>query len=476
MSHLLAGVSRIDVTPPVGIMLAGTLRESPSRRVDRPLTATALALDDTGSAAIIVACDAIRLDVDMANEIRDTIADDLQLSRSQILLNVSHTHAAPDAPPFADFLHEGGNEQARLHGAYWATFRDRVRAAANSAYAQMVPARLGVQTGSVSIGVNRREVKDDGTLVLGENPEGVTDDTVGIVRIDDLAGKPIAMVVHYACHPDILGPKSDLISPDFVGAARDLAEAVTGATALFLQGCAGDIDPCSGIVVGDDAITEVRRLGGMLGCEAARIYLSVDVMKRRSHRIEWQSAASVVTAWKHEPIPAMPTAVAVRSCVTALPLTEPPTRETAAADARAARDAETSARESNATLPELLTTSRRYRWCELQLRTIDSSRWPSNLDLEVQVLRIGDLAIVAIPGEVFVEIGLAIKAASTVPFTFVCGYSNGVRFYIPTERAFDQGGYEVNSYRNYHFPCGPTPEWSGRLEATASDIIGSVYP
>jgi neutral ceramidase len=77
------------------------------------------------------------------------------------------------------------------------------------------------------------------------------------------------------------------------------------------------------------------------------------------------------------------------------------------------------------------------------------NRWtrtpdPTPVKVDMQILRIGDLAIVSMPGEPFAEIGAAIKKASPFAFTMFCGYSTGIGGgYMPVESEYEMGGYEI---------------------------------
>src|SRR5438094_8202879 len=71
-----------------------------------------------------------------------------------------------------------------------------------------LPARIGAGKGSVNIGINRRERLPDGRIMIGQNPDGAVDREVGVIRIDDLAGKPIATMMAVGCHTVRLGPKT----------------------------------------------------------------------------------------------------------------------------------------------------------------------------------------------------------------------------------------------------------------------------
>ena len=76
----------------------------------------------------------------------------------------------------------------------------------------------------------------------------------------------------------------------------------------------------------------------------------------------------------------------------------------------------------------------------------------------VQALRIGDVALIGVAGEAFVEIGLAVKARSPFPHTIFLGYTNGCLGYIPTANAYPAGGYEVHrAHAVYRLPATVAP-------------------
>src|SRR4051794_25442611 len=293
---LYAGVARRDITPPIGTPLIGTLRECPSGIVEQELSVTALVLANSDTTLAVIACDAVIVTPEEATSIRDRVGAQLGVPRDNVVLNVSHSHATPTPPAFGEY-DDPQSQEYRAIESYHELFAEGIASAALEAANARQPARIGWGTGQAFIAVNRREQLPDGTMVLGENADGVTDPTVGVLRVDDMAGHPIAVVVHYACHPDVLGPKTDLVSPDFVGSARRTVESLTGGMTLFLQGAAGDLDPRCGIVVGVDGVEEMHRLGTELGCEAAAVCQQINTARRRSHRKEWRSTASVVTGW-----------------------------------------------------------------------------------------------------------------------------------------------------------------------------------
>ncbi len=466
-----AGVARQDVTPPVGTPLIGTLREGASGAVEQELSVTALVLCSADTTLVLLACDAVILTPEEATVIRRHVGARVGVPVGNVVLNVSHSHATPTPPGFVEYDDLESAEHRSIQ-RYHEHFADRVVAAAELAVARLQPARIGWGAGAAHIAVNRREQLPDGTMVLGENADGVTDPTVGVLRVDDLSGRALAVVVHYACHPDVLGPKTDLVSPDFVGSARQTIETLTGGTALFLQGAAGDLDPRCGIVVGADGVEEMHRLGTELGCAAAAVCQQLNTARQRGHRMEWKSTASVVTGWVYEDVASAPAPLASATRTVSMPLRPLPSIEQAKDDVTR-YEQQLSGVPRDPFDPDYRVTLRGLQWAREQLAAVEHGE-PTHVDLELHALRIGELAFLGVPGELFVEIGLAIKAASPYSVTLVSGYTNGIYFYIPTAAAFAQGGYEVESYRNYRRACGPTPEWEQILVREASELLRTL--
>lgn len=472
---LLVGVSRAVITPPVGIRLIGSLRDGASKRVERDLTATTLVLITGDTKVALLGCDLALFTVEEAAVLRRQVGEAIGAPPENVLINTSHTHASPSPPGFREHSPAVDPVDAALAERYFAALADQFAGVAAEADLGAVPARYGVGIGSLRIGVNRRERLPDGTMVLGEDLNGIVDPDVGVVRFDDLRGSPIATLVNYACHPDILGPKCDLISPDYVGPARASAEAITGAPMLFFQGAAADIDPRCGIVLGADALDEMNRLGTELGCEVARVFQTINTARRRDHRVSWESTASIVTGWAYTPIEDHPHHLSAITRTLSLPLRALPDLSTAEEAVRDAEAAHRRALEVSSQLSDHLITGRRARWARLQHDAVLANR-PPILPFELQGIRLDDLAIIAMPGELFVEIGLAIKRRSPIWHTLVMPYSNGLRFYIPTAEAFIYGGYEVESYKNFLQPSGPTPEWEDILVRESLDLLQTLAP
>jgi hypothetical protein len=94
---------------------------------------------------------------------------------------------------------------------------------------------------------------------------------------------------------------------------------------------------------------------------------------------------------------------------------------------------------------------RMLEWADELVRILESGRAKPHIEVLVQAVRVGNAAFVFLPGEVFVEIGLAIKQRAGIPHLFVVAYANHCEIgYVPTAAAFAEGGYEVDSAPRYY--------------------------
>jgi hypothetical protein len=233
------GFARRDITPRVGFPTRNWALASSqvSSGVHRPLFASVLVMEGAGSEAVIASLDMgwWRSAID-ERAVRGAVTAACGLGEAQLLVHLIHTHAGPYTHPeagspsrqeVADFLDHLGRVLIELVG---------------EARAGAVEADIAWVTGSCRLATNRDLPVGD-REVIGFYPEGAADDTILVGRIADTTGKPIATIVNYACHPTTLSWQNTLFSPDWVGAARELIEAETGAPSLFLQGASGELSP-----------------------------------------------------------------------------------------------------------------------------------------------------------------------------------------------------------------------------------------
>ena len=479
MSNLQAGVSRVDITPPIGVSMCGYLaRAGVSQGVERPLTATALVVTDGDEKVVIVACDLIFILNPDADEIRASIAARLNTRIECVLLNFSHTHCGPN---HRDYSWEN-DDQKQLQRNYLGNLKNLLRGCAEMADRSRRPVRIGTGFGESWIGINRREVDEDGKVFLGENPGGVMDPTVGVVRVDELSGKPIAILFSYGCHTVTMGPKCLHFSPDFPGPAREVIEAVTGSKAMFLQAAAGNINPVTGIGATEDDTENMKRLGYSLGGEVLKTLAGIRTHQKRGER---QIFASLTKNSIYPYVPVEDSVVKVGAAGEriAVPLVDPPSIE----DARgivAMWEERIAKAKSEGLAPHQLNFYYRFRdWANFLVRTVETGARTLTAPVNVQAIRLGDLAIATAEGETLVELGLAVKNASPFEKTIFLGYSNGCIGYIPPAECYPAepwSPWEVYKVpdmlcQNYMLPMHVAPGASQAVVDAAVRLIRKTH-
>ncbi len=266
----LIGIARHDITPPEGIYarMWGASTHDFAEGVHRPLTTTVLALRTTldEPLRLLVGIDLALLGdlgvLDDSERILAPVRDALGLTDGQLLVNCSHTHSAPWAATSRS--HMPGGE---LIGPYLDQMGRALREAGLEAAANLAPATLTWATGRCDLARNR-DLPDpepgSDRAICGYNPLAPADDTLVVGRVTrDDDGSVMATIVNYACHPTTLAWDNKLISPDYIGAMRELVEQHTGgAVCLFLHGASGELGPAHQYV-GDPAVADQhgRRLG-----------------------------------------------------------------------------------------------------------------------------------------------------------------------------------------------------------------------
>lgn len=266
----LIGVARRDTTPPEGIYarMWGASTHDFAEGVHRPLSVTVLALQPTPDDPLhlLVGIDLALLGdlggLSDSERILSPVRDALGLTNGRLLVNCSHTHSSPW--PATSRSHMPGGE---LIGPYLDQMGQALLEAGLEAVANLVPATLTWATGSCDLAGNRDlpDPEPGSDLVFcGYNPIAPADDTLVVGRVTrDSDGGVIATIVNYACHPTTLAWDNKLISPDYIGAMRELVEQHTGGVpCLFLHGASGELGPAHQYV-GDTAVADQhgRRLG-----------------------------------------------------------------------------------------------------------------------------------------------------------------------------------------------------------------------
>lgn len=240
----IIGVAQEDITPPSGIYARnwGAAKHDVAEGIHRALKLTCMTFQDHHAASPMVL---VSLDLGWwksaadEKELRSSILKVLDLEPSHLMLCLSHTHAGPGL--FSEDASKPG-------GAYIIPYLKYIQvqaiAAIQKALAVASVSTLSWRYGKCALATNRdlKDVTAD-RLLVGYNPESEADDTLLVGRVTNSSGQITGVIVNYACHPTTLAWDNRLISPDYVGAMRELLEESTAAPCLFLQGASGDLAP-----------------------------------------------------------------------------------------------------------------------------------------------------------------------------------------------------------------------------------------
>ena len=416
-----AGIATVRITPEKPVVLAGyAARIKPFQNVEQDIDAKALALKDAqGHRAVLVTMDLCTLPPDVANSVRQRIAEQAHLDAAQVVLSVSHTHSAPVVALTAGDDPPQPPPRAEETAAYTRSLQDKLVGAALAALGRMQPARLSWGTGVADFVMNRRQFTDKG-VILGVNPSGAVDRSVPVMRIDSPEGKLRAVLFAYACHNTTLPSNYLAVSGDYAGYAKAyVQQQFPGAEALFMMGCGGDANPYP-----REQIPQAKVHGEELGKEVCR------VLGTKLQKISGPLTCAAATAQ--------------------LPLQTP------------TRDA----------LQELSQHGPGYDKGAAQqlLRELDRSQeLPRSYPAPVLVWQFGaDLTLVCLPDEVVVGYVQDLQDAIGPLRLWIAGYCNEVAGYVPTRRILEQGGYET---RGLYFGAGFfAPEVEQVLVSTAREV------
>ena len=400
-----AAVAKADITPSLGLPMYGFLDRIKDSKLSTgtldPLYARVLVVEAGDKRVALVTLDLGRtFNEGELRQIRETAKSSAGIS--YLIVAASHTHSGPN------LLDEYPGDRAPA----WETAAiEKIEAAIAEASRHLTDARIGTGRGEVYVGYNRRQVHPDGTVsMLWTNPDkqptSPLDPTVSVIRIDDLQGKPMAVLVNYACHPVVLGEDNLKYSADFVGIMASTVENVFANAPLcfFLQGGDGDINPYFATTpLSDDAITKLHWTGKQLGEEASRVAQAIHTEVPREPSIGFaDDAISFPVRW----------------------------------NARKFRQG--------------LLSTYGPKVFEDHADRFAHDPLPEHLELHVTTLLLNkQIAFVGMPGEPFVNLQIRWRDQCPAQDAFFLGYANGYFDYFPTIEASSQGGYGAGDSNTY---------------------------
>jgi hypothetical protein len=437
--ELRVGAAAVVITPPPGTPMAGYYSARGADGVLDDLYGKALVLEHDGVRAAVVVCDLISLPRHTVVAARTLIEQRTGIPGGHVLISATHTHTGPVVyrESARDQLDGGASE---LGMRYSEGLPELIARSVAEASGKLTPVRIAGAVGREEhLSYNRRFRMRDGSVGWNPpklspqvvRPAGPIDPDVGVLTFDAAPNQPVATFVNFAMHPDTTGGTK--ISADYPGALARLLAETRGPAALtvFANGACGNLNHRD-IQWADrqSGPAEAKRIGTVLAGAVCR------------------------TLSRLQPLPAG--ALKVRSENVKLPL--PPISQEEITKAHEV------VKHINDPKTKFLEKVKAYQVLDVAAR--EGKPW----EVEVQVIALGDrVAWVSLPGEIFVELGLAVKKGSRFPFTMIAELANGSVGYVPNRPAYAEGNYEVVSAR-----CA---EGSGELLVEAAlRLLGELYP
>ncbi len=420
--YFKVGFAKVDITPQLGVCMAGYFSKREAEGILDPLYASALSVSDSDGNIkwILVSCDLIGIDADYINTTRKLISERLGLSGEKVMVHSTHIHTGPNPRKVKD-----KEKTKRLGGPdeeYIAMLEKKIADAAQMASHNMKDATVEVGYGSDdSISFIRRFRMKDGSVRTNPgvgNPDiaepiGKIDPTVGVVRFKYKDGSGELLVVNFALHPDIIG--GNYFSADYPGHMRcAVKRQIPNCEVIYINGAAGDINHVDPMHPGHTSrgYEYSKKVGNILAAEVIKVYQRLKTPKdTEGFDGKIHSGSKLIN----------------------VPLRKINKQQVEQAHkiVQAFYSGEWKAKKMGST-PDLAEA----------YQTINIASLGESRQLEIQVITLNGIAYVGLSGEVFSQIGRRIKECSPFPHTFISSVTNGSSGYFPTGKAFSEGGYE----------------------------------
>jgi neutral ceramidase len=380
-----AGAAKADITPDPGsaLSLSGFAdRTGGFEGIHDRLHIRTLVIDDGIQLAAIAGIELISVPDGFWTRMSERLEQETGIPKGNILLSAVHTHAAPGIDGFGPSAGGGAGKRAEYTRMVEAALVRSVL----EAKAKLQPARIGFGSGEAKVNMNRRAPDGFGGWIIGNNPDGVSDKTVGVIRFETPQGVPFAILSNYAVHGTVLGIDNLQISADLPGAASRMVEEHYKDTVIspWTSGAAGDQDPIYRVQTASVMpFRNMTALGRILGQEVVRVAEGIKTSPHGRLRVAQREIA----------VPGKRTI-------------QTPTRE------------------------------RAYTF---------EKTGPVSIRLSLVV--VNDIAIAGVSGEVLTGIGSRLKRESPFSRTLMVTNCNGSSGYIPDDAAYDQVSYEILSSR-----------------------------
>jgi len=373
-----AAAVKVDITPQSPQWLMGYAARQ-STGVHDPIYHRVIALDSGDTQFYLVASDLCLFSPGLYDQVAKELHDSLGIEARQIWWSVTHSHAAPEIGAPGMYKVLLGRSDHEWDRDYTTQVTKALTDAVRSAREKLEPARVGFATTIAMANINRRARDVDGKISLGLNPDGPVDRQVNLIRLERPDGGLIAMVLNYAMHGTVMSGQNLLISGDGPGVVSAYLEQKLGAPVLYVNGAAGNIAPIYSVYP-DPRSGHLSQFNVLLG---DRVLAAVAGMGPATGDVTMRLVEKTVDTPRKEGL----------------------------------------------------------GWPD-ELGSYARTEGKPLVKLPIRFLRINDAVIWSAPVEMFCEIAMEVRDHSPFPHTFYFGYTNGWFGYLPTAKAFEEGGYE----------------------------------
>lgn len=434
------GSAVVDITPDKGVHLSGSGmgEHRPCETIADRLCARVVAFHEGSRKCCLVSLDTCIVTEEVTCHIRDAAESRFGLPSEALMLHALQIHSAPSLGRFMldpDFPLETDGPREFLWGCESAYVEPAVEAVIEGIGQALADCR------SVSLSWGRG-VRTD--LAYNRREEGAIDPAVTVVVAHGDAGRPVLSLLHYTCHPVNVFLRRDwrTVSADWPGAWIHALQAMSPACGIpvVINGCCGNINPGP---YGKGHVWDHVKQGSELGHTSAALLEDL------------RPCAATPLSWASHTI--------------RIPLREVP----------AERLAEVKQILADSPTPRLLPDGSGKVDPEWFLAAsthgiaLLAERDPGGLPYEIQVFRVGDVAIVGLPGEPFVDAQLALKEASPSEVTLVAHCVGHYAGYLPTAEAAARGGHEAND--KYTYWAKLVPDALAMVSEEALRMIGDLW-
>jgi hypothetical protein len=424
-----AGYAEVNINPPLGSLVCGYYIPRVSEGFLDDLQASALALSCNGVMTVLISVDSTELYVDACQRYGQAIEEATGIPKENIFIAATHTHTAPLAG-MTD-IYEVNEEEIHQYADF---LQSRLIDAVKMAVVDLKEAKMGYIFGYAPERVayiRRYKMKDGTTMTCPpindpniDHPIGELDQRVNVLRFDREGGATVVLV-NYGLHADTIN--GNLFSADWPGWMRKtLDKALDGVKCMFFVGAEGDVGSTNVYPSGGDMNdTEIsfdnemkspgmaRFIGRALAGTVLQVYDKVHYVDVDKIQVLHREVIVPANVPNPEDLPLAHKYKELHD---------------------AGRDDEIPY-----TAMELTTVvAEAIRMCRME-------NGPTHYTLDLTGVRIGEVALVGIPGEPFTDIGVGIKEAEGWSLILPCGLVNGAQGYFPMKSAFDEGGYEART-------------------------------